>query len=217
MQAETGWISMTGTDEAHMAKMPVALMDVLASHQLREGILLSLLQRQASGKGSLVHVSLFKSALSALVNQASNYLMSGIVARPIGTLHPNIMPYGDLFYSSDNQVFMLALGSDHQFAKLCDLLDIPEHCRTQFQTNAERVRQRANVSEVLQRSFSLSTFSALSIRLAEANIPHCRVKKLNEVLEQSSALPMINERMVDGVLARSMSTIAFEITTNLER
>jgi crotonobetainyl-CoA:carnitine CoA-transferase CaiB-like acyl-CoA transferase len=101
LQAETGYISMTGSDADHLAKLPIALIDVLAAHQLKEGLLLALLRRAATGQGALVEVSLEEAALSGLVNQASNRLMAGAVARPLGTLHPNIAPYGEVFRCAD--------------------------------------------------------------------------------------------------------------------
>ena len=56
LQAETGFLSMCGTQN-EFAKMPVALIDVLAAHQLKEGILLSLLEKQKTGTGNIVSVS----------------------------------------------------------------------------------------------------------------------------------------------------------------
>ncbi|MFY7945116.1 MAG: CoA transferase, partial [Crocinitomicaceae bacterium] len=81
--------------------MPVAMIDVLAGHHLKEGILLALLEREKTGLGRTVEVSLYDAAISSLVNQASNYLMSGHVAQRIGSLHPNIAPYGEIFQTKD--------------------------------------------------------------------------------------------------------------------
>jgi crotonobetainyl-CoA:carnitine CoA-transferase CaiB-like acyl-CoA transferase len=98
LQAETGYISMTGTDTDHLAKLPIALIDVLAAHQLKEGCAAGLVAAEhAPGVGAYVEVSLEEAALTGLINQASNHLMAGAVAKPIGTLHPNIAPYGETF------------------------------------------------------------------------------------------------------------------------
>jgi len=118
MQAEAGFISMNGTVAGEVAKMPVALIDVIAGHQIKEAILLGLLSRYKNGKGSYSEVSLYKSAISGLANQASNYLMCGHVPKPMGTLHPNIAPYGDLVTTADKKMLILAIGSDKQFEKL---------------------------------------------------------------------------------------------------
>src|SRR5690606_15808816 len=101
LQAESGFMSMNGTPESGPVKMPVALIDVLAAHHLKEGILLALYERENSGKGKAVCVSLYDAALSSLVNQASNYLMAGKVPQRIGSLHPNIAPYGEIFETKD--------------------------------------------------------------------------------------------------------------------
>ena len=83
MQGETGWISMNGIDNQHMAKLPVAIIDIIAAHQMKEAVLIALLKKMKDGKGSVVHVSLYKSAISALANQASNFLMAGHIPKPI--------------------------------------------------------------------------------------------------------------------------------------
>ena len=70
LQAETGFMSMNGTPESGPIKMPIALIDVLAAHQLKEGLLLALLNKEKTGKGSKVEVSLYDSALASLKNQA---------------------------------------------------------------------------------------------------------------------------------------------------
>jgi len=97
LQAETGFMSMNGTPESGPVKMPVALIDVLAAHHLKEGILLAMLKLKTTGKASTISVSLYDAAVSSLVNQASNYLMNNHIPERIGSLHPNISPYGELF------------------------------------------------------------------------------------------------------------------------
>ncbi len=110
LQAEAGYISMTGSDVDHPAKLPIAMIDLIAAHQLKEGLMLALYQRERSGKGAYVEISLEKAALTGLINQASNWLMAGHEARPIGTLHPNIAPYGELFTCADGGRIVLAVG-----------------------------------------------------------------------------------------------------------
>jgi len=83
LQAEVGLMFMNGYPDAQPAKLPVALIDVLAAHQLKEGLLMALLERGQSGKGQLVSTSLFDAAVCSMANQASNYLMAGKIARRI--------------------------------------------------------------------------------------------------------------------------------------
>jgi len=77
LQAETGFMAMNGTASSGPLKMPLAMIDVLAAHQLKEGILVALLNKTQSGKGAYVQVALYDAALSSLKNQATNWLMNG--------------------------------------------------------------------------------------------------------------------------------------------
>ena len=115
LQAESGFMSMNGTPNSGPIKMPVALIDILAGHQLKEGILIALIDRLNTGKGKKVSVSLFDSAVASLANQATNWLMADHIAKPIGSTHPNIAPYGELFKTKDNATITFAIGSNKQF------------------------------------------------------------------------------------------------------
>ena len=212
LQAETGYISMTGTDAEHLAKLPIALIDVLAAHQLKEGLLLALLQRSASGKGAYVEVSLEEAALAGLINQASNYLMAGHVAAPLGTLHPNIAPYGEMFSCSDGGRIILAVGSNAQFRALCALLgreDLPNDPR--FVRTTDRVSNRAALAELLQVPIAGHAREALLRKLMAAGVPAGAVLGMNEVLRSPVAQAMIVEELIDGVATRRLRGNAFRI------
>lgn len=210
MQAETGFISMNGTTEGFLCKMPVALIDILASHQLREAALIALLKKQKTGEGSLVHVSLYQSGIASLANQASNYLMAGKIPKPMGTLHPNIAPYGDLFYSSDKVFFMLAIGSDHQFEKLVKTLNFSENNYVKFVTNFDRLSLRAELQKVLQSVFTQKTFENLVDIFRECDVPFAEVKNMAEVFENPLSQEMILEQVSEsGEKAYSVRNIAF--------
>ena len=75
IQAESGFIHMNGETEGKPSKMPIALMDLLAAHQLIEGILLAFLDREKTGMGRFIEVSLFQAGIAALANQAANWLV----------------------------------------------------------------------------------------------------------------------------------------------
>ncbi|MFZ1704221.1 MAG: CoA transferase [Saprospiraceae bacterium] len=211
MQAETGFISMNGTTDGTLCKMPVAMIDIMASHQIREAILIALLHKGSSGKGSLIHVSLFQSGIASLANQASNYLMAGKVAKPLGTLHPNIAPYGDLFKSSDGIIFLLGVGSDHQFKKLCDILNFPEEISVNYFNNSTRLQKRKNLQEILQAVFSQKTFQYLQSSFRMYDIPFAEIKNIGEVFQNSLSQSMVlQEKMENGQKTFSVSNIAFQ-------
>jgi crotonobetainyl-CoA:carnitine CoA-transferase CaiB-like acyl-CoA transferase len=212
VQAECGYMFMNGTPESAPLKMPLAMMDVLAAHQLREGILTALWQKERDGKGRHVKCSLEASGLSSLINQASNYLMAGHVPQPMGSLHPNIAPYGETFQCKDGKSIVLAIGTDKHFRKLCVLLGMEgladeEH----FQTNAARVVNRQALQQKLTPLFQRFERDAIIEQCIAQNIPAGAVKSMDEVMESSTAKGMILEQELEGITTRRMSTIAFTI------
>jgi crotonobetainyl-CoA:carnitine CoA-transferase CaiB-like acyl-CoA transferase len=214
MQGESGWISMTGTDSEHLAKLPVAIIDIIASHQMRAATLLALLKKAKTGKGSIVHVSLYQSSISALANQASNYLMAGHVPSPLGTLHPNIAPYGDIFNTKDHQKVLLAIGSDAQFKKLWFSLKMDGDIYINFEHNSQRVGTRLALTRYLQQSIEQLSFDKFSTILDEHNLPYTLIHDIGGVFKFSLAKDMILEETQEGFSAKSVSSIAFKIEDN---
>ena len=213
LQAETGFMYMNGTPDGAPVKMPVALIDVLAAHQLKEGILLALLRRGSTGRGATVRASLLGAALASLVNQATNYLMAGHIPQRMGSEHPNIAPYGDQFRTADGLRLVLAVGSDAQFVALCELLELPrlaEH--PSFRTNADRVRHRAALRGALAPAFAQRAATTLLPACHARGIPVGRIRAMDEVMEWPLAQQMLREEQLsDGQLTRRLSSIAFEI------
>ena len=215
LQAESGFMSMNGTPESGPVKMPVALIDVLAAHQLKEGILVALLEKQLTGKGAVVSVSLFDAAVTSLVNQASNFLMEGHVPQRIGSLHPNIAPYGEIFTTKDQQQITFAIGSNKHFAGLCSFLqlnDLPTDER--FSTNSLRVKNRTELFELLNTEIALLEAKAIDAYMQAHHIPMGIIRSLNEVFEQPKAQQLVREEEIDHQLTKRVTSIAFKIHGN---
>jgi len=195
IQAETGFMFMNGEPESMPTKMPVALVDVLAGHQLKEGILLALLGRMQTGKGAYIEVSLFDSAVSALVNQATNWLNAGHTPMRMGSEHPNIVPYGSIFTTQDGKLITLAVGTDKHFAMLCNLLNISKlTISPKFATNAERVKNRTELLPILKEKIALWNKNELLERLEELKIPAGGINTMPEVFE----MPFAKELMLES-------------------
>jgi crotonobetainyl-CoA:carnitine CoA-transferase CaiB-like acyl-CoA transferase len=212
LQAETGYMHINGTPESGPVKMPVAMIDVLAAHQLKEGILCAMIRKLQTGEGSLVSCSLEKAGLSALVNQASNYLMAGQVPERIGSLHPNIAPYGETFQCADGKQIVLAIGSNKQFQLLCEILGAPSlHALTEFEDNAQRVRHRILLKENLSILFAKFNSKILLNQLIAADVPAGAIREMDEVMENSIARKMVLDELIDGVLTKRMQSAAFTL------
>lgn len=184
IQAEAGFTYMNGEGK-NISKMPVALMDVLAAHHLKQAVLLAMLEKQVSGKGKRVQVSLIHAAISSLVNQASNWLVANHLPQPVGSEHPNIVPYGTIFEASEGKQVVLAVGNDGQFSRLCTVLgeEVPED----FATNPQRVVNRAKVNRWLQIRISQLSQRDFLDQMEKNSIPAGAVRNMKEVMESSEA------------------------------
>jgi crotonobetainyl-CoA:carnitine CoA-transferase CaiB-like acyl-CoA transferase len=212
LQAETGYMHMNGTPDSGPVKMPVALMDVLAAHQLKEGILCALLRKLKTGQGSIVSCSLEKAGLSALVNQASNYLMAGHVPVRIGSLHPNIAPYGETFTCADGKQIVLAIGSNRQFKTLCEILgdaDLP--AQSEFEDNAGRVKNRKLLGQKLEKLFTRFQSGFLMDQFIDSDVPAGAIRSMDEVMQNPVAQQMILTETIEGLITKRMQSAAFTI------
>lgn len=195
IQAESGFMYMNGPADGPPTKLPVALMDVLAAHQLKEGLLVALLRRAQGGDGAYVPVSLFQAAVSGLVNQATNWLVAGHSPQRMGSGHPNIAPYGTPYSTADDQSIVLAVGTDRQFAALCDILGRPDLADdSRFATNEQRVAHRDALHAVLADRIRRFDHDALLADLHECGVPVGTVRDVPAVFEQPATEAMVLNR-----------------------
>ncbi|KYG72507.1 CaiB/BaiF CoA transferase family protein [Roseivirga echinicomitans] len=185
IQAESGFMSINGELGAAPLKMPVALIDVLAGHQLKEAILVALIEQMESGQGKFVQVALIDAAISALVNQGANWLVGQNQPKSMGNIHPNIAPYGEIFMTKDQCHLLLAVGNDKQFSKLCKILKINEMHR--FSTNQERVENRADLNRML--SDEIENWSSVELMevLMNEQVPAGLVTTIGEALDHGES------------------------------
>ena len=207
LQAETGFMQMNGERGGKAVKMPVALIDILAAHQLKEAILIALLQRERTGKGAFVSTSLYESAVASLANQATNWLVAGQIPQRIGSEHPNIAPYGDVFETADNAQIVLACGTERQWKNLCSALNLSDlNNDNAFKTNALRVQNRQKLLEILRGCIAAFQRDNLLNLLKQNSVPSAAIRTMPEVFEHPLAQAMIlqngNERRVKTVAFR---------------
>lgn len=212
LQAETGFMSMNGTSESGPVKMPVALIDVLAAHQLKEGILTALLKRTHTRKGSVVSVSLYDAAISSLANQASNYLMEGHIPQRIGSLHPNIAPYGEIFSTKDGKLVTFAIGSNKHFQLFCNFLglsDLPSDSR--FSENVERVKNRTELQKIIQEIISRCNANDVLEFMHRHFVPAGLIRNLQEVFQEAESQHLVRNETIDTIQTKRVSQIAFQL------
>src|SRR5690625_4846383 len=163
VQAMSGLMSITGDEESGPQKVGIAITDVLTGLYACIGIQGALLERNQSGKGQKLDLSLYDTAVSSLVNIGSNYLMSEKIPTPLGNRHANIVPY-QTFQTMDGEM-VIAVGNDNQFKALCNVLKRPDlKTDDRFQTNPDRVAHRDRKSTRLNSSHVASSYAVFCLK-----------------------------------------------------
>jgi crotonobetainyl-CoA:carnitine CoA-transferase CaiB-like acyl-CoA transferase len=196
IQAESGFLYMNGSEGGESVKMPVALVDILAAHQLKEALLIALLEKKHTNiedyQGEYVSVSLFDSAVASLANQATNWLTAGQIPEKKGSQHPNIVPYGNVFKTQDGEEILLAVGSDRHFKILCEILEVESLADdTRFRTNAERVKNRQIIVPILEDAFKNFSKEFLLNAFKAKQVPAGSINNMKQVFELAEAQNMI--------------------------
>src|SRR5207237_1721658 len=145
VQGLGGLMSVTGERDdlpgGGPQKVGVAVADLFTGMYATSAILAALLERGRSGSGQAIDMALLDVQVAMLANLSSAYFASGDVPRRMGNAHQAIVPYHVL--RPADEVLVIAVGNDTQFAKLCEVLGTPQWARDpRFATNPGRVRHR---------------------------------------------------------------------------
>jgi crotonobetainyl-CoA:carnitine CoA-transferase CaiB-like acyl-CoA transferase len=187
VQAMSGLMSITGPAGGEPTKVGVALVDVLTGLYAFGGVLAALRERDRSGRGQRVEVSLLGSALASLVNQASSYLCTGRPPRAMGNRHPSITPYETL--ATADRPLVVAVGNDGQFARLCRVLGTPEAAADpRFATNAARVANRDALVALLEGALAARGAAEWVAALSEAGVACGLVNDVGEAFALAERL-----------------------------
>lgn len=177
-QGYGGIMSLTGSEEP--TKVGVAIADVMAGMYACTAILAALHHRNRSGEGQQIDLSLVDCQIAWLINQASNYLVSGKVPKRQGNQHPNIVPY-QVFSARDGHI-IVAVGNDAQFERLCAMLGVEDMAKdVRFATNAQRLEHRGILVSHLGELFAKRPKAWLLEEMERRSIPAGRINDLKEV------------------------------------
>ncbi|MEL6235596.1 MAG: CoA transferase [Pseudomonadota bacterium] len=181
VQAQAGLMAVNGPEGGAPTRMGVPLVDLATSMSASIGILMALQARHATGRGQVVDLNLYDTALSILFPYGPNYLMGGAEPRPVGNAHPNIAPY-QTFATATVEVFV-AGGNDTQFQRLCEVLGCPEIAQApDYATNGSRNRHRAALAAALTPYFAAWEGEALAEALMARGVPAGPVMPVSGVL-----------------------------------
>lgn len=182
MQAMTGLMDMTGAADGSPARVGVALIDVLTGQQAAIAILAALREREATGRGQHLDLSLFDVGLVSMVNVAQAALVTGQAPQRLGSAHPSIVPY-QAFATADGDI-AIAAGNDEQFRRLCHVIDRDDLAEDpRFTTNADRVRHRDALVDELAGVIERRPTDVWLAQLAEAGVPAAPVRDVVAALD----------------------------------
>ncbi|MEO8622488.1 MAG: CoA transferase [bacterium] len=186
VQAESGWMSITGEPGGAPVKHGIALADVLAGKDAAIAILGALVNRTSTGEGATITITLAESAEAALVNVAQNTLVSGNAPRRWGNAHANLVPY-ELFDASDRAI-VIAAGSDAQWISCARALELHELAEdSELRTNAGRLAQRDRVVGAMRVRLRERKAAEWRERLDALGVPNGVVRTVPEVLAGTAA------------------------------
>lgn len=188
VQAESGFMDITGLADGPPIRTGVATSDYLAALYAFGGILLALRERDRTGKGQLVDIALFDSVLSTLSMPAGVLQATGRNPTRMGNDHMAIAPYETL--RAKDGMLMIAAANPRLWKQLCHAVGASQLVEDpRFRTNTDRVANRAALKVELERAFSAFTVDALVERLNAAAVPCGRVRTVEQALQDPQIEP----------------------------
>lgn len=190
VQAECGWMAITGEPEGTPVKVGVALADIIAGKDAAIAILAALASRDSlSASARRIHVSLHASATAALINVAQNALVTGKEAPRWGNQHPNLVPY-QLFHAADRSL-IVAVGSDTQWQACAEALELDDLAAdASLATNAGRLAQRGRIVARMSERLGERSGDEWIRVLDAAGVPCGMVRTVLEALASVEASPL---------------------------
>nr|WP_251011177.1 CoA transferase [Variovorax paradoxus] len=182
VQAMSGIMSVNGEAGGDATRVGIPIVDMVTGLNATIGILAALQERNRSGRGQRVELSLFDCALSILHPHMANFLASGKVPQRTGNAHPNIAPY-DIVATRTTPIF-LAVGNDGQFRRLCEVLGSAELADApEFLRNGDRCDHRSALTQRLHELMRGEDGAELAERLMRAGVPCSNVLDVRMALD----------------------------------
>ena len=198
IQGMSGIMDLTGDPDGDPQKIGVAYADIFTGLYSVIAIQAALREREKSGRGQHIDMSLLDCMVGVLANQGLNYLVSGDSPRRLGNKHPNISPYET--FDTDDGPFILAVGNDVQFERLCALIGRADlQTDDRFSTNENRVFNRDALHETLAGAFANRSRDDLLADLEHAGIPAGPICTVEEALTD----PQVRHRGMTLSMQRS--------------
>ena len=192
LQAFAGLVSVNGDPAGPPSRVGPSIVDMGTGMWTVIGALTALLNRQATGQGSVVQTSLFETALGWVSRHVADYGATGKIPPRVGTGHNSLTPY-QAFEAADGPV-VIAAGNDRLFAKMAGVLGHSEWVNDpRFATNAERTRNRDTLLPMIVELVRLRPAQQWTDLLEAAGVPCAPINSVPQVVahEQTHAIGML--------------------------
>jgi crotonobetainyl-CoA:carnitine CoA-transferase CaiB-like acyl-CoA transferase len=192
MQAAAGIISLTGEADRPGVRVGPSLVDLGTATWAALAVVAALLQREHTGRGAELDVSLYDTALALVPYQLAEAATTGHAPGRHGTDFPLIAPYG-VFATADGEL-MIAAGNDRLFQSLCDALGLAELAGDpRFASNGLRSQNRAALTPPIAERLAAEPSAHWLERLRQAGVPVTAVRDVAEVAhdDQTAALGIL--------------------------
>jgi crotonobetainyl-CoA:carnitine CoA-transferase CaiB-like acyl-CoA transferase len=192
LQAASGIMSVTGEADGPPVRVGLSLIDLGTGVWAALGVLAAIYERERTGVGRTLELSLYETALSLLATQLVGYLGAGVVPGRDGSAFPQIAPY-QVFATRDGELMIVA-GNDKLFAGLCDVLDLPELVADpRFLANSDRVANRTELVALLEERTRQRSSEELLETLVAAGVPASPVHDVGQAARdpQTEALGIL--------------------------
>src|SRR5437763_667672 len=214
VQAVSGLMSLTGDPDGPAYRSGISVFDVMAGLHATIGILAALNQRNRTGEGQHVEVSLFASALSGMVNQTSAYVAGGVVPTRMDNAHPSLFPYEPL--PTADLDLIIAVGNNGQFSKLCEILDLPEMpYDPRFANTEDRTNNREALRPLLVERLRTRTAGDWFQRLNATGVPCGPINSIEGGVKLARDLgldPVVDVGSGDDIVPMIRHPISFSLT-----
>ncbi|NLC37448.1 MAG: CoA transferase [Alcaligenaceae bacterium] len=213
LQAFSGMISSIGQAGGDPARVSFSPVDLGTGMHAVSGILAALLEKQRSGQGAYVEVSLLDTAMGYMGYMAHNYWASGKVPSRMGTAHPSLCPY-QVFDTQDGSI-MLGVGNDRLWKKFCETAALQEYENDpRFATNADRVANFQATCDLVAEKMRTRKTDEWQKALLAAGVPvspiHTLADALNHEQVQARNIVVKSEHATLGEIPH----IAYPVTLN---
>ena len=182
LQAESGMISATGEVGGRGARAGVSIADLTAGMNAAFAIMVALREKDISGVGQAIDVSMLEGQLSLMGIMIGHYFSTGEVAEPMGTAYKALLPYQT--FRTKTRDLALAVGSEKLWREFCPAIGCPELADDpRFKTNGDRNKNRPALIDKLQEVFLTASYEEWEARLVKAGIPIGAINNVSQVLE----------------------------------